>query len=64
MGFSDEIIRRATGHQSLDSYRAYVRLKPEAVMRLVEERHTNDIQQAAFGRRTAYKRHTASQKSS
>ena len=46
MGFSDEIIRRATGHQSLDSYRAYVRLKPEAVMRLVEERHTNDIQQA------------------
>ena len=46
MGFSDEIIRRATGHRSLDSYRAYVHLSPAAVMRLVEERHKNDIQEA------------------
>jgi integrase len=35
-GFSDEIIRRASGHMSLDAYRAYVKLDPSAVMRLVE----------------------------
>jgi integrase len=35
-GFSDEIIRRATGHKSLDAYRNYVKLDPSAVMRLVE----------------------------
>jgi integrase len=36
MGFSDEIIRRATGHKSLEAYQRYVRLDPAAVMRLVE----------------------------
>jgi integrase len=43
MGFSDEIIRRATGHRSLEAYQQYVKLDPAAVMRLVENRHTNDI---------------------
>jgi len=37
MGFSDEIIRRATGHKSLEAYRNYVKLGPHAVMRLVTE---------------------------
>jgi integrase len=36
-GFSDEIIRRATGHASLEAYRAYVKLDPAVVMRLVED---------------------------
>ena len=36
MGYSDEIIRRATGHKSLEAYRNYVRLDPAVVMRLVE----------------------------
>lgn len=35
-GFSDEIVRRATGHKSLEAYRRYVKLDPYAVMRLVE----------------------------
>lgn len=43
MGFSDEIVRRATGHKSLDAYQQYVKLDPAAVMMLVEKRHTNDI---------------------
>jgi len=47
MGFSDEIIRRATGHRSLAAYQNYVKLDPSAVMRLVDggsgKRHTNDI---------------------
>jgi len=38
MGFSDEIIRRATGHKSLEAYQQYVKLDPAAVMRLVEEK--------------------------
>ena len=37
MGFSDEIIRRATGHKSLEAYQRYVKLDPSAVMRLVEK---------------------------
>jgi integrase len=36
MGFSDEIIRRATGHRSLEAYQRYVKLSPAAVMRLVK----------------------------
>jgi len=36
-GFSDEIIRRATGHKDLNAYRQYVKLDPSAVMRLVED---------------------------
>jgi integrase len=48
MGFSDEIIRRATGHKSLAAYQTYVKLDPFAVMRLVDGpeetgRHKNDI---------------------
>ncbi|PQP35219.1 hypothetical protein C6A37_03650 [Desulfobacteraceae bacterium SEEP-SAG9] len=35
-GFSDEIIRRATGHRSLSAYQQYVKLGPSAVMRLVD----------------------------
>ena len=46
MGFSDEIIRRATGHRSLEAYQNYVKLDPAAVMRLVaseeDKRHTDD----------------------
>ena len=36
MGFSDEIVRRATGHKSLEAYQRYVKLDPASVMRLVE----------------------------
>jgi integrase len=36
MGFSDEIVRRATGHRSLEAYQRYIKLDPHAVMRLVE----------------------------
>ncbi len=48
MGFSDEIIRRATGHESLKAYRHYVRISDvRSLMRLVEgpqeKRHKNDI---------------------
>jgi integrase len=47
MGFSDEIIRRATGHKTLEAYQNYVKLDPTAVMSLVsEKRHTNDIKSA------------------
>jgi integrase len=45
-GFSDEIVRRATGHKSLEAYRSYVKLDPSAVMRLVASDpkvHTNGI---------------------
>ncbi|MCP4623849.1 MAG: site-specific integrase [bacterium] len=38
-GFSDEIIRRATGHKSLDAYRNYVKLDPSIVMRLVANKN-------------------------
>ena len=38
-GFSDEIVRRATGHKSLEAYQRYVKLDPAAVMRLVEAEH-------------------------
>lgn len=36
MGFSDEIVRRATGHKTLEAYQQYIKLDPFAVMRLVE----------------------------
>ncbi len=43
-GFSDEIIRKATGHHSLAAYRRYVNLDASSVMRLVRPiRHTDDI---------------------
>lgn len=35
-GYSDEIIRRATGHKSFEAYRTYVKLDPSAVMHLME----------------------------
>ena len=38
MGFSDEIIRRASGHRSLEAYQQYIKLDPHAVMRLVEKK--------------------------
>jgi integrase len=40
-GFSDEIIRRATGHKSLEAYRNYVKVGPAAVMRLVKNSKTD-----------------------
>jgi integrase len=43
MGFSDEIIRRATGHKSLEAYRNYVKLDPHAVMRLVQDSKTDNF---------------------
>ncbi len=36
-GYSDEVIRRATGHKSLAAYQKYVHLDPSVVMRLVGE---------------------------
>ena len=49
-GFSDEIIRRATGHKNLAAYRTYIKLDPHVVMRLVEDqktkRHKNGIKTA------------------
>jgi integrase len=36
LGYSDEIIRRASGHKDLKAYRNYVKLDPLAVMRLVK----------------------------
>ena len=35
MGFSDEIVRRASGHKNLEAYQQYVKLDPSVVMRLV-----------------------------
>ena len=49
-GFSDEIIRRATGHRDLRAYQNYVKLDPAVVMRLVEN-----------GIKTAYNLHEAVQ---
>ena len=39
-GFSDEIVRRATGHKSLDAFKRYVHLDPAVVMRLVSSPHS------------------------
>ena len=36
MGFSDEIVRRASGHKTLEAYQQYIKLDPCAVMMLVE----------------------------
>jgi len=43
MGFSDEIVRRATGHKSLEAYQNYVKLDPNAVMRLVESQKFKSV---------------------
>jgi integrase len=37
MGFSDEIIRRATGHKTLEAYRTYVKLGPQSTQCLVKQ---------------------------
>ena len=39
MGYSDEIIRRATGHKSLEAYRTYIKIDPHVVMRLVRDKN-------------------------
>jgi len=36
-GFSDEIVRRATGHKSLEAHQQYVKLDPSVVIRLVKD---------------------------
>lgn len=48
MGYSDEIVRRASGHKTLKAYQRYVDLDPGVVMRLVatdtpEKTTENDI---------------------
>lgn len=35
-GYSDEIVRMASGHKSLEAYRKYIHLDPAVVMRLVD----------------------------
>ncbi len=49
-GYSDEIIRRATGHKNLEAYQQYIKLDPSAVMRLVDglqgKRYKNGIKRA------------------
>ena len=49
MGFSDEVVRRATGHKSLEAYQRYVKLGPQSVMMLVEnpKRDKNGIKSAS-----------------
>jgi integrase len=46
-GFSDELIRRASGHESLESYKRYANPKKHAIMMLVQDenskRHKNSI---------------------
>lgn len=49
-GFSDEIVRRATGHRSLQAYQMYVKLDPAAVMRLVETKTDNSGTKAGENR--------------
>jgi integrase len=39
-GWSDEIIRRASGHKSLEAFRRYVKLDKQVVMRLVNDTKT------------------------
>ena len=47
MGFSDGIVRRATGHKSLEAYQQYIKLDPSVVMRLVEKKvYKNGIKTA------------------
>ena len=38
MGFSDEIVRRTTGHKTLEAYQQYIKLDPNVVMKLVEDK--------------------------
>jgi integrase len=41
-GYSDEIVRRATGHKSLAAYQTYIRLDPSVVMRLVQDQRKEE----------------------
>jgi integrase len=48
LGYSDEVIRKATGHISLEAYRTYVKLNPAVVMGLVktdkpEKKETREV---------------------
>ena len=51
-GFSDEIVRRATGHKSLAAYQQYVKLDPKAIMRLTH----NKIKKGQNGTKVAQTR--------
>jgi len=42
LGYSDEIIRCATGHKTLAAFQAYVKLDPHTIMRLVKEKNEPD----------------------
>ena len=44
-GYSDEIIRRASGHEDMKSYRKYVHLDARSVMRLVENENVHETLQ-------------------
>lgn len=50
MGFSDEIIRRATGHSTLKAYQNYIKLDPAIVMRLVssDTKPTQNLHEAVL----------------
>jgi len=50
-GFSDEIVRRATGHKSLEAFRRYVQPDPTIVMRLVQNgrKPVEDLPEVAQG---------------
>lgn len=50
LGYSDELVRTATGHRSLEAYRQYVKPGPAALMRLVGgggNKHTEPARGAA-----------------
>ena len=53
LGFSDEIIRRATGHASLEAYRNYVKLDPSSVMRLVDNQAGAKKARGILGKKAA-----------
>ena len=52
-GYSDEIIRRATGHATLAAYQKYIKLDGLAVMRLVDQTGTD---REKLGRKTPERR--------
>jgi integrase len=54
MGFSDEIVRRATGHKTLEAYQQYVKLDPNAVMRLVEDKNPKTDKNGIKSSQTLY----------
>ncbi len=54
MGFSDEIVRRATGHKTLEAYQQYVKLDPNVVMRLVEDKNPKTDKNGIKSSQTLY----------